>query len=70
MSSNPGDGFSVANKKGAWQGSFASRQEALDNAAFELEDDGSEADWYIRHPDGQVEQVSYFGDHRQWCAAQ
>lgn len=60
--------FSIANKQGSWVGRYASRQEALDNAGTELQDDGSDADWYVRHPDGRVEQVSYFGDHRRWCS--
>jgi hypothetical protein len=37
-----------------------------DQVASFLDDDGTESDWYVRHPDGRVEILSYFGEHRGW----
>lgn len=68
--------FQVSNDpSGPWEGSpkWVSREVLLDDdadsddqvASF-LDDDGAESDWFIRHPDGRVEVMSYFGDHRGW----
>jgi hypothetical protein len=68
--------FKVSNyPTGPWEGSpkWVSREVLLDNdadnddqvASF-LDDDGTESDWYVRHPDGRVEILSYFGEHRGW----
>lgn len=68
--------FLVSNyPDGPWDGSFKwnSRESLLDNnadfsdqiASF-LDDDGTESDWYVKHPDGKIEIFSYFGDHVGW----
>ena len=68
--------FQVSNSpRGPWDGSpkWTSRAALLDEyvelddqvASF-LEDDGDEANWYIKYPDGRVEVVDYYGEHVGW----
>lgn len=68
--------FQVSNHPtGPWDGSpkWTTREAVLaqdndfDNevAAF-LDDDGTESNWYVKHPDGRVEIFSYGGEHVGW----
>lgn len=49
---------------GPWTGGFSSREISVKNG--KLIDDGKELPWFIKHPDGRIEIVSYHGDHLDW----
>lgn len=53
---------------GPWTEGYSSRAVAVKAFKSAL-DDGKELPWFIRHPDGRPEIVSYHGDHLDWIRA-
>lgn len=45
---------------------YTTREEALEDAANHFDPDNTEPHMYVRHPDGRVEEVDYYGGHVTW----
>lgn len=66
--------FTVSNTpNGPWEGhkNWTTREAMMyassdDSVAGYLDDDGEKSSWYIKHPDGKIEKVSYYGEHETW----